>query len=84
MNFYFSGYSFLNILQKLCKEIYQFVITNNSDEADFHHYLNWLAHSDATLTLPQTVVLRYTVQEEGIANKAAEGYRRWFVARLKL
>ena len=22
----------------------------NSDEADFHHYLNWLAHSDATLT----------------------------------
>jgi glutathione S-transferase len=56
----------------------------NSDEGDYHHYLNWLAHSDATLTFPQTVVLRYTLQEIGVADKAAEGYRRWFVARLKL
>jgi len=55
-----------------------------SDEPDYHHYLNWLAHSDATLTFPQTVVLRYTFQEVGVADKAAEGYRRWFVARLKL
>ncbi|MDC3381502.1 glutathione S-transferase family protein [Gammaproteobacteria bacterium] len=54
------------------------------DEPDYHHYLNWLAHSDATLTFPQTVVLRYTFQEVGVADKAAEGYRRWFVARLKL
>ena len=56
----------------------------SSDEVDYHHYLNWLAHSDATLTFPQTVVLRYTLQEIGVADKAAEGYRRWFVARLKL
>lgn len=55
-----------------------------SDEPDYHHYLNWLAHSDATLTFPQTVVLRYTFQEVGVADKAAEGYKRWFVARLKL
>jgi glutathione S-transferase len=55
-----------------------------SDEADYHHYLNWLAHSDATLTFPQTVVLRYTFQEVGVADEAAKGYRRWFVARLKL
>ncbi|MDA9142054.1 glutathione S-transferase family protein [Gammaproteobacteria bacterium] len=54
------------------------------DEPDYHHYLNWLAHSDATLTFPQTVVLRYTFQEVGVADKAAEGYRRWFIARLKL
>ena len=54
------------------------------DEPDYHHYLNWLAHSDATLTFPQTVVLRYTFQDVGVADKAAEGYRRWFVARLKL
>jgi len=54
------------------------------DEPDYHHYLNWLAHSDATLTFPQTVVLRYTFQEVGVADQAAEGYRRWFVARLKL
>ena len=56
----------------------------SSDETDYHHYLNWLAHSDATLTFPQTVVLRYTLQEIGVADKAADGYRRWFVARLKL
>ena len=55
-----------------------------TDEADYHLYLNWLAHPDATLTFPQTVVLRYTFQEVGVADKAAEGYRRWFVARLKL
>ena len=28
--------------------------------------------------------MRYTFQEPGVADKAAEGYRRWFVARLKL
>jgi glutathione S-transferase len=55
-----------------------------SDEQDYHHFLNWLAHSDATLTFPQTVVLRYSLQEVGVADKAAEGYRRWFVSRLKL
>ena len=55
-----------------------------TNEEDYHLYLNWLAHSDATLTFPQTVVLRYTFQEVGVADKAAEGYRRWFVARLKL
>jgi hypothetical protein len=31
----------LNILQKLCKEIYQFVITNNSDEADLYFTNQW-------------------------------------------
>jgi len=55
-----------------------------SDEPDYHHFLNWLAHSDATLTFPQTVVLRYSLQEVGVADQAAEGYRRWFIARLKL
>ena len=29
-------------------------------------------------------MLRYTLQELGVADKAAEGYRRWFVARLNL
>jgi len=53
-------------------------------ERDFASYLNWLAHSDATLTFPQTVVLRYTLQEPGVADAAALGYRKWFVSRLKL
>ncbi|HJM59688.1 MAG TPA: glutathione S-transferase family protein, partial [SAR86 cluster bacterium] len=36
------------------------------------------------LTFPQTVFIRYTLQEPGVADKAAEGYKRWFLARLKL
>ena len=57
-------------------------VTTNED--DYGNYLNWLSHSDATLTFPQTVFLRYTLQEIGVADEAADGYRRWFIARLKL
>jgi glutathione S-transferase len=55
-----------------------------SNEKDYPYYLNWLFHSDATLTFPQTVVLRYKFQEPGVADAAVEGYSRWFVSRLKL
>ena len=54
------------------------------DEPDYRSYLNWLFHSDATLTFPQTVVLRYKLQEPGVADAAVDGYSRWFVSRLKL
>jgi len=54
------------------------------DEEDYPSYLNWLFHSDATLTFPQTVVLRYKLQEPGVADAAVEGYSRWFVSRCKL
>ena len=54
------------------------------NEDDYPTYLNWLFHSDATLTFPQTVVLRYKFQEPGVADAAVEGYSRWFVSRLKL
>ena len=54
------------------------------DEDDYPMYLNWLFHSDATLTFPQTVVLRYKFQEPGVADASVEGYSRWFVSRLKL
>ena len=55
-----------------------------TDEADYPYYLNWLFHADATLTFPQTIVLRYKFQEPGVADAAIEGYSRWFVSRLKL
>ena len=42
------------------------------DEPDYPAYLNWLFHSDATLTFPQTVVLRYKLQEPGVADAAVE------------
>ena len=54
------------------------------NEVDYPNYLNWLFHADATLTFPQTVVLRYKFQEPGVADGAVEGYSRWFVSRLKL
>jgi len=60
------------------------VLQVTPDEKDYPNYLNWLYHSDATLTFPQTVVLRYKFQEPGVADAAVEGYSRWFVSRLKL
>ena len=60
------------------------VLQVTPDEEDYPNYLNWLYHSDATLTFPQTVVLRYKFQEPGVADAAVEGYSRWFVSRLKL
>ena len=54
------------------------------NEADYPNYLNWLFHADATLTFPQTVVLRYKFQEPGVADGAVEGYSRWFVSRLNV
>jgi len=48
-------------------------------------YLNWLHHSDATLTFPQTIVLRYTKlePEERRQPQVAQDYRKWFLARLR-
>ena len=56
-----------------------------SDEADYATYLNWLHRSDATLTFPQTLVLRYTrlEPEEKRNPQVAHDYRRWFLGRLK-
>ena len=54
------------------------------DEDDFAAYLNWLAHSDAIPTFPQTVILRYILQEPGVVDAAAAEYRKWFISRLRL
>jgi NAD(P)H-dependent flavin oxidoreductase YrpB (nitropropane dioxygenase family)/glutathione S-transferase len=55
-----------------------------STEKDYSSFLNWMFHADATLTFPQTVVLRYTKQEVGVADAAATGYAKWYIARLRL
>ena len=52
-------------------------------EAEYGQFLDWLFHADATLTFPQTVVLRYTVQEPGRADAAAADYAKWYLARLR-
>lgn len=54
------------------------------DHPQYAAYLNWLHHADATLTFPQTLVLRYTYLEPGPDKTAiAEDYARWFIARLR-
>jgi glutathione S-transferase len=56
-----------------------------AQESDFAAYLNWLHMSDATLTFPQTLVLRYTHFEppERLQPQVAQDYARWFLARLR-
>jgi glutathione S-transferase len=54
-------------------------------EPDFGPYLNWLYFGEATLTFPQTIVLRYSVfepQERRSAQVAAD-YSQWFLSRLR-
>ena len=46
-------------------------------------WLNWLHFGEATLTFPQTLVLRYRTLEPGRAEVAAEDYARWFLSRLR-
>lgn len=55
------------------------------DEPGFGAWLNWLHHGEATLTFPQTLVLRYRYFEpdERKLPQAAEDYARWFLARLR-
>jgi glutathione S-transferase len=55
------------------------------DEAAFGMWLNWLHHGEATLTFPQTIVLRYGRFEpdERKLPQAAEDYSKWFLSRLR-
>ncbi len=56
-----------------------------ADHPEYGDYLNWLFHSDATLTFPQTIAIRYTILEpkERQLPQAADDYRKWFLARLR-
>lgn len=54
------------------------------DEKDYAEYLNWIHRSDATLTFPQTVVLRYTLLEpDPTVKKVVDDYTAWFLSRLR-
>ena len=55
-------------------------------EPDHAAYLNWLFQSDATLTFPQTLVLRYGRFEprDRRQPQVVEDYTQWFFARLKM
>jgi glutathione S-transferase len=55
------------------------------DEPDYGLWLDWLHRSEATLTFPQTIVLRYTrLEPEACRNQqAADDYAQWFLSRLR-
>jgi glutathione S-transferase len=55
------------------------------DEPMFGSFLNWLHFGEATLTFPQTLVLRYgRLEPEDRRNpQVVEDYKRWFFGRLR-
>jgi glutathione S-transferase len=55
------------------------------DEPAYAAYLNWLFMSDATLTFPQTLILRYRMFEpkERRQPQVADDYEKWFLGRLR-
>ena len=54
-------------------------------DPQYGEYLNWLYRSDATLTFPQTLVLRYTQHEppERRHPQVVADYTQWFYSRLR-
>src|SRR5208283_3355882 len=56
-----------------------------ADEPAYGAYLNWLHFGEATLTFPQTLVLRYSFlePEERRSPQVAADYTKWFFGRLK-
>lgn len=52
---------------------------------DYGAWLNWLHFGEATLTFPQTLVLRYRMLEppERRLPQAADDYAQWFHSRLR-
>ncbi|MBB3191016.1 glutathione S-transferase family protein [Halomonas cerina] len=56
-----------------------------SDAPGFADYLNFLHFGEATLTVPQTLVLRYAHFEppERRQPQVVEDYSRWFLSRLR-
>ncbi|HEX3886317.1 MAG TPA: glutathione S-transferase [Phenylobacterium sp.] len=53
------------------------------DDPAYGAWLNGLHFGEATLTFPQTLVLRYRRFEPGRAEVVADDYAKWFLARLR-
>jgi glutathione S-transferase len=55
------------------------------EEPAYGAWLNWLHFGEATLTFPQTLVLRYRILEPEARRlpQAADDYARWFLSRLR-
>ncbi len=61
------------------------ILRLDPSEAQYGAYLNWLFRSDATLTFPLAIVMRYTRLEppERRLPQAAEDYSIWYLSRLR-
>ena len=61
------------------------VLNVGADEPDFGSYLNYLHMGEATLTFPQTLVLRYSRFESAgrLQPQVADDYGKWFLSRLR-
>jgi len=70
------------IAQYLCTKHGPSPLAVGVDEPDYGAWLNWLHHGEATLTFPQTIVLRYRMFEpaKGL-QQAADDYAHWFARR---
>ena len=57
-----------------------------ASHSNYGEYLNWLFQSDATLTFPQTLLLRYSQFEvpERQNSQVVDDYTVWFLSRLKM
>jgi glutathione S-transferase len=55
------------------------------EDASYAQYLNWIHFGEATLTFPQTLVLRYTrfEPEERRNRQVSDDYTQWFLSRLR-
>lgn len=57
----------------------------DKSHADYPLYLDWLHRSEATLTFPQTLILRYAYfeKDERKQPQVAKDYTQWFLSRLR-
>lgn len=55
------------------------------DEPDYALWLDWLHRSEATLTFPLAIILRYSQlePEERRLQQAVDDYTQWFLSRLR-
>ena len=73
------------ICQYLCAKHGPTTLLVEAHDDDFGAYLNYLHMGEATLTFPQTLVLRYSrfEPEERRMPTVATDYAKWFLARLR-
>lgn len=72
------------ICQYLVDKYQQYEFGLTPDHPEYGAYLNWLHHSDATLTFPQTIAMRYYFLEPSPEKQGvADDYAKWFISRLR-